>query len=126
MAGPHRINLSSAWCPPQEAFAGGVWVRRFGRPAGLGQGEIVWLVIESPQGCGAALNGTALPHVDPGQTFRHEITALLETRNELQLDPVAVPTREPTQPAARGPLPTGVANVRLEIEPGRPNRAEPA
>jgi hypothetical protein len=126
MGGLHVINLSTAWCPPPEAGAGGVWLRRFGRPAGLESGEAVWVVIESPPGCGAVLNGVPLPRVEPGQTIRHDVTTLLQQRNELLLGPPELLTRALGPPSARPrcPLPMELGQVRLEIEPGRPNSGE--
>ena len=125
MGGLHVINLSTAWCPPPDAETGGAWLRRFGMPAGLESGEAVWVVIESPPGCGAVLNGVFLPHAEPGQTIRHDVTALLQQRNELLLGPPELLARA-VEPSARPrcPLPIELGQVRLEIEPGLPNSGE--
>jgi hypothetical protein len=87
MSGRHAINLSTAWCPPPATGSPAAWLRRFGRPAGIERGDSVWLVIESPGGCRASLNGAEVPPVRPGGVVRHEVTRLLLPRNELRLDP---------------------------------------
>jgi hypothetical protein len=40
----HRIDLTNAWEPAGPH----TWIRRFGRPSGLGPEDRVWLVLESP------------------------------------------------------------------------------
>ncbi|MFM1904892.1 MAG: hypothetical protein RLZZ440_2792 [Planctomycetota bacterium] len=120
MAERHAINLSTAWCPP--AAAAEAWVRRFGRPDGVEQGDVIWLVVESAGGCRLALNAASLPTVPPGGVLRHAVTGLLGPRNELQLSPLegraALPVGESACPNSHGrsPLPDAMARVRLEIE----------
>ncbi len=120
MSEVHAINLSTAWCLPPRAA--GVWVRRFGRPAGIEPGDEVWLVVASASGCGLLLNGQPLPSVGPGGELRHEVTRLLQPRNELALAPCDAIVAETPEVARNGrcPLPDAIASVRLEIAGGPP------
>jgi hypothetical protein len=110
----HRIRLQGAW---EVAAGGAAWTRSFGRPTGVGPGGRVWLVLERPAACAAALNGRPLPPVAGGiAAWRHDVTADLRDRNELRLE-----VHEPPWPVAgvgRTPLPEAVGLVALEIEPG--------
>ena len=119
-AGPHRhcIDLTNAWEPPQADSRPG-WTRRFGRPAGLGSGERVWLVIEQPRMRTVALNDTALPVADDGGfVWRGEITRLLLVRNLLAIVPEVedAVAAAPVAGHGRRPLPAACGRVRLEIE----------
>ena len=118
MGGLHAINLSTAWGPPPEEAE--AWVRRFGRPAGIEPGDVVWLVVESESGCRLGLNGLALPSVAPGGELRHEVTHLLLPRNELELAPgnAVVAAAARTSRVGRCPLPAVIASVRLEVAVG--------
>lgn len=121
MSERHVINLSTAWTPPEPASGQAAWVRRFGMPAGIGPGDRIWLVVESPGGCGLALAGEALPPVAAGERRRHDVTTQLAARNELLLTPAAGAAA--VMPAAAIPshgrcdLPATVGRVVLEIEP---------
>ena len=132
----HRIGLSQAW----EQFAGGdaatgVWVRRFGRPTGLGEGDRVLLVIRGATIAAAAtLNGSPLAvhgsdgHESgrdgdgtPANQLEWDVTPLIQTRNELVLmqergmPPPGVVTLP--QGADRRPLWPPLGEVSLEIVP---------
>lgn len=114
MNGRHRIRLQSAW---NVAAGGAVWTRSFGRPAGVGPADRIWLVIEEAAACSAVLNDLPLPPVaGGGGAWRHDVTAALESRNDLRFE-----LREPQAPVANGtrpPLPESVGLVALEIETG--------
>lgn len=114
MSGPHRIRLQAAW----RVDAGGVvWIRSFGKPTGVGPGGRIWLVIERPAACAAALNGRILPAVAGGTAaWRHDVTADLRERNELRLE---VATGERVRAGgAHLLLPETLGAVALEITPG--------
>jgi hypothetical protein len=121
MSERHLINLSTAWMPPDPGSGRPAWIRRFGMPAGIGPGDRIWLVVQSPGGCGLTLAGETLPPVAAGERWRHDVTAKLAARNELQLAAAAGATA--TMPAVPIPvhgrcdLPADVGRVVLEIEP---------
>jgi len=81
MSEMHEINLSTTWEPPSHESR--AWVRRFGRPSGVASSDRVWLVIEGGDRPALVLNGVCLA----GDAGRHDISALLEPRNELVLIP---------------------------------------
>lgn len=118
MSGSHSIHLGNAWeVEPGDARQAFAWVRRFGRPAGLGDTDAVWLVIDAPADAAVTLNGAALPATAAAAAYRANVTSLLRERNLLVLVPrLAVATAAP--PRARGPLPAALGRVRLEIVPG--------
>jgi hypothetical protein len=135
---PHRISLSAAWEPPLDP-ARPVWVRRFGRPAGLGDqgrgahpaaGPRVVLVVAG-DAVAVVLNGIPLAveppasqeheppasqEHEPPASQRHDITQLIAARNELRLTS-AVVERVVGNPARHGriDLPEAVGRVWLEI-----------
>ena len=117
MSGIHRINLSTAWCPPPEGIPPEPWIRRFGRPDRIEPGDSIWLVIESPVGCTVRLNGVGLGVVPPRGTGRHDVTGLLEVRNELALAPALpmLPKANMPERLERCTLPAEIGFVRLEI-----------
>jgi hypothetical protein len=117
----HTIRLGSAW---EHSDAGAVWTRHFGRPAGLGPGDRVLLVIVPRAAVAVSVNAAALPRIGSGGgPWRQEITPLLRDRNTLVLAPGT-----PVVPAAlesatgnghgRMPLPDEIGDVSLEIIPG--------
>jgi len=113
----HAINLANAWEVEAGGTAGGgAWVRRFGRPTGLGAGDAVWLVIDGPAACTLSLNGASLPAASAGVDWRVEITALVRERNLLLLVPQDR-TAGAVAAAGRVPLPAALGRVRLEIVP---------
>lgn len=118
MTGSHSIHLGNAWeFEPGYAGHASAWVRRFGRPTGLGRMDAVWLVIDAPAEAAVTLNGAALPVTAAGAAYRVNVTPLLSERNLLVLAPrLAVATAAP--PPARGPLPAALGRVQLEIVPG--------
>jgi hypothetical protein len=118
VSGAHSIHLGNAWeVEPGDAGHAPEWVRRFGRPTGLGAADAVWLVIDALADAALTLNGLALPASAAGAAYRVNVTPLLRDRNLLVLVPrvAAEPVR---LPAARGPLPAAIGSVRLEIVPG--------
>ena len=128
---PHIIRLSSAWEPPGESlrFPGvgevKAWVRRFGQPAGVSQGDAVLLVIESPVMATLWLNGTPLPPRGGQMRWDHDIAAMLRERNVLSLvlgDGVGQELMEVTLCDTRGrsPLPEAYGRVWIEIRHSHP------
>lgn len=117
MSGSHSIHLGNAWeFEPGDAGHASAWVRRFGRPTGLGPADAVWLVIDAPADAAVTLNGAALPATAAGAAYRVNVTPLLRERNLLVLVPrLSVETAAPRP--ARGPLPDALGRVRLEIVP---------
>ena len=117
MSATHSIHLGNAWeAEPADVGHAPEWVRRFGRPTGLGAADAVWLVIEAPADAALALNGVALPASAAGETYRMNVAPLLRDRNLLVLVPRLA--AEPVgAPAARAPLPAALGRVRLEIVP---------
>jgi hypothetical protein len=127
---PHRISLLAAWEPPLDP-ARPVWVRRFGRPAGLGDqgrgahpgaGPRVVLVVAGDavavvlNGIPLAVEPPASQEHEPPASQRHDITRLIAARNELRLTS-AVVERVVGNPARHGriDLPEAVGRVWLEI-----------
>ena len=106
----HTINLTNAWEPPGAGLR--TWIRRFGRPAGIGPGERVWLVMDVPPPPEARLNAAPLPPPFGTAPWRADVTPLLGERNELLL-PLDVGEAGGTQ---RASLPPACGGVRLEIE----------
>lgn len=99
----HAIHLGAAWETP--ATPGGPWVRRFGRPSGVGPRDRVLLVWDPPGAVSPKaldLNGQALatdPEVD--------VTTLLGDRNELSLFVDPLPEGEPRGERAALPVAWG-------------------
>ncbi len=123
----HSIHLGAAWEPPAAAGTstrGLPWVRRFGRPSGIGTGDAVWLIVEKPAPALATLNGTVLPPLRAGQArWSHEITRLLCDRNELELVPMGIEEHHPGTNDAHGrrSFPESLGRVALEIVSGGGN-----
>ena len=124
----HSIHLGSAWEPPQTEPAGDpalgrIWLRRFGRPSGIGAGDTVWLVLENPASASVRLNGATLPPPRAGQVrWSHEITPLLRDRNELEIVADAAMIAPGTTDAhGRQPLPESFGRISLEIVSGGGN-----
>ena len=119
MSEPHRINLSTAWEPPPEGSR--AWARRFGRPSGVEAGGRVYLVVEGGIRVTLVLNGVCLS----AESGRHDVTDLLEPRNELLLVPssekpaLSTPAGDAASPAlahGRCNLDPQHGRVHLEIE----------
>ncbi len=107
----HSINLAAAW-EPQDGT--GIWRRNFGRPSGVGPGDRVRLVVESPGDAAIAVNGSPLPALRSGQArWSHDVTGLLEERNVLALT-IAAPSAAVTSPG-RTSLPERLGRPALEI-----------
>jgi len=118
----HEIQLGSAWEPPAPASADGwvVWTRRFGRPAGLEPGDRVLLVVRQPAASAEmAVNSAHLPQLSGGaRRWVEDITPLLLDRNELRITVAAASVIEhapASGPHGRGPLPSAIGIVALEI-----------
>jgi len=118
----HEIQLGAAWEPPAPASADGwvVWTRRFGRPAGLEPGDRVLLVVRQPvASAGMAVNTVNLPPLSGGAgRWVEDITPLLLDRNELRITVAAASVIEhapASGPHGRGPLPSAIGIVALEI-----------
>ena len=129
----HAIQLGAAWEPPSPAAADGrvVWTRRFGRPAGLGPGDRVLLVVSQPSIAGEmVVNAVALPRLAAGASrWAEDITPLLQDRNELRIvvaAAFAIESAPPRGPHGRGPLPSSIGIVAIEIVPADPVANGPA
>ena len=117
VSGVHAVHLGNAWeTEPGDVGHAPEWLRRFGRPTGLGAADAVWLVIDAPADAGLALNGVALPAATAGAAYRANVTPLLRARNLLVLVPRHAVVPDGLFPH-RGPLPTMLGRVRLEIVP---------
>lgn len=120
----HSIHLGAAWEPPAPVEADGrvVWTRRFGRPGGLGAGDRVLLVVVQPAvAAEVSVNAASLPPLlaNAGR-WAQDITPLLRDRNELFIT-VAASARDAAahDPQGRGPLPSVIGRVALEIVAAR-------
>lgn len=87
----HAIHLGTAWEPPTAEAP--VWVRRFGRPAGVEPGDRLVLVCERVTvpavWSTATINGRSLAwHAADAATLECEVTAVIADRNALTV-PVA-------------------------------------
>ena len=129
----HAIQLGAAWEPPASAAADDrvVWTRRFGRPAGLGPGDRVLLVVSQPSIAGEmVVNAVPLPPLVAGASrWAEDITPLLQDRNELRVAVAAASTIDhaPARgPHGRGPLPSAIGMVALEIVPADDGASGPA
>jgi hypothetical protein len=125
MTNPHAIHLGAAWvCLPQPAagpaFPAGqvVWVRRFGRPAGLARTDRLQLAFERPAASARAellLNGLPLPSLEASD-WEQDVTRLIAARNELRLMPrLSTGPSENVVGAMRQPLPECWGRVLLRI-----------
>lgn len=131
----HSIHLGNAWEPPAGAgppapadgaadgAGNGVWIRRFGRPAGLEPVDRVLLVCEQPA-AGAfraelTLNGMPLPALGPAMPrWQHDITPLLRDHNELFLVPLGAAVMRlsaGSENQRRTALPSAWCRVSVEI-----------
>jgi hypothetical protein len=129
----HEIQLGAAWEPPAPDFADGrvVWTRRFGRPAGLTAGDRVLLVVRQPAAeAEVMLNTVQLPPLlGCGRRWAADITSLLQDRNELRIvvaAAFAIESAPPRGPHGRGPLPSSIGIVAIEIVPADPVADGPA
>ena len=129
----HAIQLGAAWEPPAPAAADDlvVWTRRFGRPAGLGPGDRVLLVFSRPSVAGeVSVNAVPLPPLAAGASrWAEDITPLLLDRNELRVAVAAASTIDHAPPRGlhgRGPLPSAIGMVSLEIVPADHGASGPA
>jgi len=129
----HAIQLGAAWEPPAPAAADDrvVWTRRFGRPAGLGPCDRVLLVVSQPSVAGeVSVNAVPLPPLVAGASrWAEDITPLLQDRNELRVAVAVASTIDHAQargPHGRGPLPSAIGMVALEIVPADDGTSGPA
>ena len=110
----HAIHLGTAWEPPTAEAR--VWLRRFGRPAGVEPGDRLLLVCERAVAADAWRAATLNEHplawreVGPG-SYDCDVTALIADRNVLSVptaqgDPTTTPdaTARVALPAAWGRL----------------------
>lgn len=127
----HAIQLGAAWEPPAPAAADDrvVWTRRFGRPAGLGPGDRVLLVVSQPSVAGeVSVNAVPLPPLVAGASrWAEDITPLLQDRNELRVAVASTIDHASARgPHGRGPLPSAIGMVALEIVPADDGTGGPA
>ena len=86
----HRIRLGPPW-DTTTADGRTRHARKFGRPRSLSPAETVWLVCESVPGPAVvSVNGEAVGSVgEAGGPFTADVTALLNSRNEVVIDTVS-------------------------------------
>lgn len=118
----HSINLGTAWEPPTPVQATGcmLWTRRFGRPAGLGPGDRVLLVVSRPTvAAEMVVNAVRLPPLSAGAArWGQDITPLLRDRNELLVTMAATAVGSSAEElTGRVSLPSAVGTIALEIGP---------
>ena len=96
----HAIHLGAAWEPP--AADGKPWIRRFGRPSGVGASDRLVLVCEGVADAvwqTATLNDRPLAWHEAGPGILEcDVTAMLADRNLLM-----VTATSPEAPTGRGP-----------------------
>lgn len=108
---PHAICLRHPWDQSPADNGRAVYLRRFNRPTNLDAWERVSLEIDRAMFCGqVSLNGTLLGPIEVGEFFAADVTELLQSTNELQVevDP---------QTAAATPPPTSTIYVVDADEP---------
>ena len=109
----HVIYLGTAWEPPTAEAP--VWLRRFGRPAGVEAGDRLLLVCEGAVAAdawrAATLNEHPLAWRERPESCECDVTALIADRNVLAApaapeDPTTMPdvTARVALPAAWGRL----------------------
>lgn len=113
----HAIQLGTAWEP---IAADGRWLRRFGRPSGVGRGDVVVMVVER-EAPGVPWRRLLLNDVElsfaAAAAGRHEcdVTTLLRDRNELFVVPeTAAPAADDT-PRGRPRFPAAWGRIFIEI-----------
>lgn len=84
MMAAHRIRLRGFWEATPLADGRTRHVRRFGKPRTLDPGETAWVVGDTGPAT-VFLNGEEIGRVEAGP-FAFEVTARLQTRNELAID----------------------------------------
>ena len=103
----HRIRLGPPW-DTTTADGRTRHARKFGRPRTLSAGETVWLVCDSlPDPADVSVNGEPVGSVgEAGGPFAADITARLNSRNEVVIDtPSAGQLGEVTLEIRGGPDP---------------------
>lgn len=114
----HAIHLGTAWEQPTAATP--AWVRRFGRPAGVGDADRLLLVCEGVDAPGAwraaTLNTRPLDWAEVGSsTLECDVTGLVLTRNLLLVPVAADELADRGQPASRISTPEGWGRLSLVI-----------
>jgi hypothetical protein len=116
----HAIHLGTAWEPPTTEAK--PWMRRFGRPTGVGETDRLLLVCEgvaevaAPVWRTATLNDRPLAWRDAGPGLLEcDVTAVLTDRNLLAV--MAAPPEAPSgrAPGARATLPSTWGRLSLVV-----------
>ncbi|MCE9631686.1 MAG: hypothetical protein K8S94_13345 [Planctomycetia bacterium] len=113
----HAIQLGTAWEPPA---ADGRWLRRFGRPSGVGPGDAVVMVVEraapSVPWRRLLLNDVELSFTAvAGGRHECDVTTLLRDRNELLVVPETAAPAAVDTPRGRPRFPEEWGRIFIEI-----------
>lgn len=114
----HAIHLGTAWEQPTAATP--AWVRRFGRPAGVGDADRLLLVCEGVDLPGpwraATLNERSLDWATTGsKSLECDVTALVLARNLLLVPVDADGVADRGRPASRSATPEAWGRLSLVI-----------
>jgi hypothetical protein len=114
----HAIHLGTAWEPPSKGKAS--WIRRFGRPSGVGPDDRLVLRCEgsafSAAWRGATLNDRPVDwHAVGGGVLEVDVTAWIADRNMLMLPAGDEASGSDDPSAARVSLPAAWGRLVLVV-----------
>jgi hypothetical protein len=113
----HAIHLGAAWEPPPAP--GNPWMRRFGRPSGVGASDRLVLVCEGVADAvwqTATLNDRPLAWHEAGPGILEcDVTAMLTDRNLLAVTEATTLAPAGRAPVARAALPSAWGRLSLVV-----------